>query len=99
MLGIFRAGQASVAATSPIAICKPTRPCDGFSRSLGRGTGPGFVPQLLGAFRKLPSTTALFFSVLTSLGASALATVPHSAIATTENTMVGKIMVASWFGM
>jgi hypothetical protein len=44
-----------------------------------------------GAFRKLPSTTALFFSVFTSLGASALATVPNSAIvATAKRTDNGR---------
>src|SRR6476659_325118 len=96
MAGIFLAGQVSVAATSAITICKPTRPCDGFSRSRGSGTGPGFVEQLEAALKKLPMITALFFSVLISLGASARATVLNSAIMATANrTDIGRYVMAT----
>ena len=93
MLGIFRAGQASVAATSAATICKPTTPCAGFSRSLGTGIGPGFDPQFAGVFRKFPRITGLPDSALISLGPSALAFDPQSAIAPAIITVINRLLI------
>ena len=81
MLGTFRAGQASVAATSAATICKPTTPCAGLSRSLRAGIGPGFDPQLAGSVQKIIQDHRLAQLGFDFLGPSALAFDPQSAIA------------------
>src|SRR5947209_19078681 len=77
--GTFLAGQLAVASTSVTTICIRTMPLVGFSRSAGKGSGPGLELQSDRALTKFPIMTDLFFTVLSCLESSAIAVDPKSA--------------------